>query len=99
MADDDQVQDGHGAHGDVQAGVHLAQGEAQGPPVHQVHDGGGKHDQDGHRQVSNWHWGEVDVWDEVVCGVGDECDEDKNVSYERWHDDSGEDNSYQQVLL
>ena len=88
MADDHQVQDGHGAHGDVEAGVHLTQGEAQGPPVHQVHDGGGKHHQNGHRQVSNGHGGEVDVGDKVVGGIGDECDENKNIGDKCGHNDS-----------
>ena len=82
VAYDDQVQDRHGAHGDVHAGVHLAQGEAQGPPVHQVHDGRGEHHHDGHSQVSNGHGGEVDVGDQMAGGIGDQCNEDKNIGHE-----------------
>ena len=43
MADEEEVEDGDGTHGDVEAGVHLAQRAAQRPPSQQLHGSARQH--------------------------------------------------------
>ena len=43
IGDEEEVEDGHGAHRDVQGVVHLAHRPTQGPPPKELHGGARKH--------------------------------------------------------